>query len=109
LHFEVVGMTNATEAKLAREAELCYSTIAMITDYDCWHPEHESVTAAQIIALLNQNAENAQRVLREAVRALPADRSCKCGAALQRALVTDMKLVSPATKRRLAAILAKYI
>jgi 5'-methylthioadenosine phosphorylase len=109
LHFEVVGMTNATEAKLAREAELCYSTIAMITDYDCWHPEHESVTASQIIALLNQNAENAQRVLREAVRALPADRSCKCGSALQHALVTDMKLVLPATKRRLAAILAKYI
>lgn len=109
LHFEVVGMTNATEAKLAREAELCYSTIAMITDYDCWHPEHESVTASQIIALLNQNAENAQRVLREAVRALPADRSCKCGSALQHALVTDMKLVPSATKRRLAAILAKYI
>jgi len=108
LHFEVIGMTNATEAKLAREAELCYSTIAMITDYDCWHPEHESVTAAQIIALLNQNAENAQRVLREAVRALPADCSCKCGSALQHALVTDMKLVPPATKRRLAAILAKY-
>jgi 5'-methylthioadenosine phosphorylase len=109
LHFEVVGMTNATEAKLAREAELCYSTIAMITDYDCWHPEHESVTAAQIIATLNQNAENAQRVLREAVRALPTDRSCKCGAALKHALVTDLKLVPPATKRRLAAILAKYI
>ena len=109
LHFEVVGMTNATEAKLAREAELCYSTIAMITDYDCWHPEHESVTASQIIATLNQNAENAQRVLREAVRALPAERSCKCGAALKHALVTDMKLVPPATKRRLAAILAKYI
>jgi len=109
LHFEVVGMTNATEAKLAREAELCYSTIAMITDYDCWHPEHESVTAAQIIALLNQNAENAQRVLRETVRALPADRSCKCASALRHALVTDMKLVPPATKRRLAAILAKYI
>ncbi len=109
LHFEVVGMTNATEAKLAREAELCYSTIAMITDYDCWHPEHESVTASQIIALLNQNAENAQHVLREAVRALPADRSCKCGSALQHALVTDIKLVPPATKRRLAAILAKYI
>jgi 5'-methylthioadenosine phosphorylase len=109
LHFEVVGMTNATEAKLAREAELCYSTIAMITDYDCWHPEHESVTAAQIIALLNQNAENAQRVLREAVRSLAESRSCKCGAALQHALVTDMKLVPPATKKRLAAIIAKYI
>ncbi len=109
LHFEVVGMTNATEAKLAREAEICYSTIAMITDYDCWHPEHESVTASQIIATLNQNAENAQRVLREAVRAMPEERSCKCGAALKHALVTDMKLVPPATKRRLAAILAKYI
>jgi 5'-methylthioadenosine phosphorylase len=109
LHFDVVGMTNATEAKLAREAEICYSTIAMITDYDCWHPEHESVTAAQIIATLNQNAENAQRVLREAVRALPTERSCKCGTALKHALVTDMKLVPPATKKRLAAILAKYI
>jgi 5'-methylthioadenosine phosphorylase len=81
----------------------------MITDYDCWHPEHESVSASQIIATLNQNAENAQRVLREAVRALPAERSCKCGSALQHALVTDMKLVPPATKRRLASILAKYI
>ena len=74
LRFEVIGMTNVTEAKLAREAELCYSTIAMITDYDCWHPSHESVTIAQILATLNQNAENAQRVLREAVRAMPSDR-----------------------------------
>lgn len=109
LHFDVIGMTNATEAKLAREAELCYSSISMITDYDCWHPEHESVTASQIIAILNQNAENAQRVLREAVRALPGERTCKCGSALKHALVTDMKLVPAATKRRLAAILAKYI
>src|SRR6202051_4556700 len=109
LRFEVVGMTNATEATLAREAELCYSTIAMITDFDCWHPDHESVTASQIIATLVQNAENAQKVLREAVRAMPADRSCKCGAALKHALVTDMKLVPKATKKKLAAILAKYI
>jgi 5'-methylthioadenosine phosphorylase len=109
LHFDVVGMTNATEAKLAREAEICYATIAMITDYDCWHPEHESVTASQIIATLNQNAVNAQRVLREAVRAMPEERVCKCGDALQHALVTDMKLVPSATKRRLAAILEKYI
>jgi 5'-methylthioadenosine phosphorylase len=107
--FEVIGMTNVTEAKLAREAELCYSTIAMITDYDCWHPEHESVTATQIIATLTQNAENAQRVLREAVRALPSDRACKCGDALRHALVTDMKLVPVATKKRLAAIIGKYI
>src|SRR5437899_3022774 len=109
LHFEVIGMTNVTEAKLAREAELCYATNAMITDYDCWHPDHESVTAAQIIATLNQNAENAQKILRTAVRELPPGRSCKCASALQHSLVTDLKIVPKATKKRLAAILAKYI
>jgi 5'-methylthioadenosine phosphorylase len=109
LRFEVIGMTNVTEAKLAREAELCYATIAMITDYDCWHPEHESVTATQIIATLNQNAENAQKVLRQAVRAMPAERKCKCGAALRHALITDLKLVPPATKKRLAPIISKYL
>jgi 5'-methylthioadenosine phosphorylase len=109
LRFEVIGMTNVTEAKLAREAEICYATMAMITDYDCWHPEHASVTAAQIIATLNQNAENAQKVLREAVRSMPAERTCKCGAALKHALITDLKLVPPATKKRLAAIIGKYL
>jgi 5'-methylthioadenosine phosphorylase len=109
LRFEVIGMTNVTEAKLAREAEICYATIAMITDFDCWHPEHESVTASQIIATLVQNAENAQKVLREAVRAMPEGRSCKCGAALKHALVTDMKLVPKATKKKLEAIIGKYI
>ncbi len=109
LGFEVIGMTNVTEAQLAREAEICYATIAMITDYDCWHPEHESVTASQIIATLVQNAENAQEVLRTAVRELPASRSCRCGAALQHALVTDLKIVPRETKKRLAAIIGKYI
>ena len=109
LHFDVIGMTNVTEAKLAREAEICYATIAMITDYDCWHPDHESVTAAQIIATLNQNAENAQKVLRAAVREVPAERSCKCETVLKHSLVTDMKLVPKATKQRLAAIIGKYI
>jgi 5'-methylthioadenosine phosphorylase len=109
LRFEVIGMTNVTEAKLAREAEICYATIAMITDFDCWHPEHESVTASEIIATLVQNAENAQRVLREAVRAMPEERNCKCGAALKHALVTDMKLVPKATKKKLDAIIGKYI
>ena len=109
LAFDVIGMTNVTEAKLAREAELCYGTIAMITDYDCWHPDHESVTGAQIIATLNQNAENAQRVLREAVKAMPAEHECKCGTALAHALITDPKLVPKATKKRLAAIIGKYI
>ncbi|HKW56589.1 MAG TPA: S-methyl-5'-thioadenosine phosphorylase [Candidatus Acidoferrum sp.] len=109
LKFDVIGMTNVTEAKLAREAELCYAAIAMITDYDCWHPEHESVTAAQIIATLVQNAENAQKVLREAVRAMPEERSCKCGTALKHAIVTDLKLAPKATKKRLQAIIGKYI
>ena len=109
LRFEVIGMTNVTEAKLAREAEICYATIAMITDFDCWHPEHESVTASQIIATLVQNAENAQKDLREAVRAMPEGRSCKCGAALKHALVTDLKLVPKATKKKLEAIIGKYI
>jgi 5'-methylthioadenosine phosphorylase len=109
LRFEVIGMTNVTEAKLAREAEICYATIAMITDFDCWHPEHESVTASQIIATLVRNAENAQKVLREAVRAMPEERNCKCGAALKHALVTDLKLVPKATKKKLEAIIGKYI
>src|SRR5499427_4927570 len=109
LAFDVIGMTNVTEAKLAREAELCYGTIAMITDYDCWHPDHQSVTGAQILATLNQNAENAQRVLREAVKVLPVAHECKCGSALAHALITDPKLVPKATKKRLAAIIGKYI
>jgi 5'-methylthioadenosine phosphorylase len=108
LGFHVIGMTNVTEAKLAREAELCYTTLAMITDFDCWHPEHESVTAAQIIATLEQNGENAQRVLREAIRAVPAGRRCKCGQSLAHALVTDRKLVPGATRRKLQAIIGKY-
>src|ERR1700746_1743900 len=109
LRFEVIGMTNVTEAKLAREAELCYASIAMITDYDCWHPEHESVTGAQIIATLNQNAENAQQVVREAVKAIPVAHECKCDYTLARALITDPKLVPAATKKRLSAIIRKYI
>ena len=109
LGFDVIGMTNLTEAKLAREAEICYATIAMITDYDCWHPDHESVTAAQIIATLNQNAENAQRVLRTAISEIPATPTCKCGTALLHALVTDLRIVPKTTKKRLAAILGKYL
>src|SRR5256886_3919383 len=109
LHFDVIGMTNVTEARLAREAEICYATIAMITDYDCWHLEPEPVTASQIIATLNQNAANAQRGLPTADRELPAGRSCKCGSVLQHALVTDLKLVPKATTKRLAAIIGKYI
>ncbi len=109
LRFEIVGMTNVTEAKLAREAEICYATMAMITDYDCWHPDHSSVTLDEIIANLNRNAENAQAVVRAAVRQMPSERSCHCGQALAHAIVTDRKLVPAAAKRKLAAIIGKYI
>jgi len=109
LRFDVVGMTNLTEANLAREAELCYSTIAMITDYDCWHPEHDSVTVADIVSNLTKNAEAAQRVLRAVVRAVPSTRSCRCGQALKYAMLTDPKLVPAATRKRLSAIVGKYL
>jgi 5'-methylthioadenosine phosphorylase len=106
---DVIGMTNVTEAKLAREAEICYSTIAMITDYDCWHPQHESVTVSAILATLNQNASNAQNVLREAIKTTPSQRQCKCGEALKHAILTGPKLIPAKTKKSLAAIIGKYI
>jgi 5'-methylthioadenosine phosphorylase len=109
LHFDVIGMTNLTEAKLAREAEICYATVAMITDYDCWHPAHDTVTVPDIIANLNRNAENVQRVLRETLRHLPAGRECKCGSALAHAILTDRKRIPAATKRRLAPIVGRYL
>src|SRR6478672_8487203 len=86
--FDVIGMTNLQEAKLAREAEICYATVAMVTDYDCWHPTHDSVTVDQIVAVLTKNAENACNVVREAVKAMPAQRGCKCGSALAHAIIT---------------------
>ena len=109
LRFHVVGMTNLTEAKLAREAEICYATVAMITDYDCWHPEHASVTLEEIISNLNKNAANAQNVIREAVRTVPAERSCKCRRALAHAIVTDRGMIPPAARKRLAVIAGKYL
>jgi len=109
LRFHVIGMTNLTEAKLAREAEICYATIAMVTDYDCWHPNHEAVTLAEIIQNLSRNTSNVQRVLREVVRGLPEARSCKCGSALAHAILTDRAAISAATKKRLAPIIGKYI
>jgi len=109
LRFDVIGMTNLTEAKLAREAEICYATVAMVTDYDCWHPQHDAVTLSEILANLNRNTENGQRVIREAVRELPVERACKCGSALAHAIVTDRKMIPAAAKKRLAPIIGKYI
>jgi 5'-methylthioadenosine phosphorylase len=109
LRFDVIGMTNLTEAKLAREAEICYCTVAMITDYDCWHPDHASVTLEEIISNLNKNSENAQNVIREAVRAMPADRACKCGRALAHAIITDHAVIPAAARKRLSVIAGKYL
>jgi 5'-methylthioadenosine phosphorylase len=109
LRFDIIGMTNLTEAKLAREAEICYSTVAMITDYDCWHPNHASVTLEEIISNLNKNAESAQNVIREAVRAMPAERACKCGRALAHAIITDPAVIPAAARKRLSVIAGKYL
>ena len=105
---DVIGMTNLQEAKLAREAEICYVTIAMVTDYDCWHPGHDAVKVTDIIRVLQQNAANACKVVAEAVKAIPASRTCKCGASLQHALITDKKLVPAATIQKLQPIVGKY-
>ena len=107
--FDVVGMTNLQEAKLAREAEICYVTIAMVTDYDCWHPDHDHVTVEQIIGVLTVNAENAANVVREAVAALPATRGCKCGDALAMAIMTAPEAIPPATRARLDLLVRKYL
>jgi 5'-methylthioadenosine phosphorylase len=109
LGMDVIGMTNLQEAKLAREAELCYATVAMVTDYDCWHPHHDSVTVDQIIAVLLKNAENACRVLQETIAAMPQERNCKCGSALKNAIVTDRKKIPAATRKKLALIVGKYL
>lgn len=109
LRFDVIGMTGVTEAKLAREAELCYATFALITDYDCWHPQHDSVTLEEILSNMAKNSDNVQRTIREAVRTLGNDRDCKCGSALAHAIVTDRKAIPVAAKKRLAPIAGKYI
>jgi len=107
---DVVGMTNLQEARLSREAEICYSTLAMVTDYDCWHPEHDSVTADQIIANLGKNAATAKAVLRAALRRLPeGPRACECATALLHALVTPPDLVPAEIKKELAPIIGRYI
>lgn len=106
----VIGMTNLQEAKLAREAEICYATIALVTDYDCWHPEHDSVTIEMVIDYLTRNAANAKRLIAGAVKRLATvERTCKCGHALRHAIITSPDKISAATKQRLKAIVGKYV
>jgi 5'-methylthioadenosine phosphorylase len=106
---DVIGMTNLQEAKLAREAEICYATMAMVTDYDCWREGHDDVTVDQIVAVLHQNAENAAKVVRSAIAAMPTEKSCACGDALKYAILTDRKAIPAKAGQRLAILLDKYL
>lgn len=106
---DVIGMTNATEAKLAREAEMCYSTIALATDYDCWHHSEEAVTVEAVLAVMKHNIEISKSMIKEAVRMMPAVCTCGCGEALKFAIMTPAKLIPAKTKKDLAPIIGKYI
>lgn len=106
---DVIGMTNFAEAKLAREAEICYATLASVTDYDCWHPTHESVTIDMIIQNLNKNVENAKRILSLLIKNLKPERTCRCKDALKYAIITDRKMITAKIKKDLDIIIGKYI
>jgi 5'-methylthioadenosine phosphorylase len=106
---DIIGMTNLQEAKLAREAEICYATLALVTDYDCWHPGHDAVSVETVIEYLNKNVRNAQTIMRETVKRLRnADRDCRCGTALKNAIFTAPNLWPEATTKKLEAIIKKY-
>jgi len=106
---DIIGMTNLQEAKLAREAEICYVTIALVTDYDCWHPDHDAVTVDAIVANLMQNARTAREIIVEAIERVPAERTCACARALESAIITPKESVPDQTKRDLAPIVGKYM
>jgi len=104
-----VGMTNLQEAKLAREAEICYSTLALVTDYDCWHPDHDSVTVDLIVGNLLQNATTAQKAIAEAVGRISGPRTCECATALSTAIITRPDLIPDQTRRELEPMVGKYL
>lgn len=106
---DVIGMTNFAEAKLAREAEICYSTLAAVTDYDCWHPQHASVTIEMIISNLCKNIENSKHILLEAIRNIKPERTCGCKDALKYAIITDRKVIPTKVKKDLNIIIGKYV
>ena len=105
----VIGMTNLQEAKLAREAEICYATMAMVTDYDCWHEEEEAVTVEVVVGRLRQNSETALRTVAQAIPRLPAQRRCACATALRNAILTDPARIPEAARRRLSLLVDKYL
>ena len=106
---DIIGMTNLQEAKLAREAEICYTTIALVTDYDCWHPDHDSVTVEMVMSTLSKNAATAQQIIAGSVERLPFERTCECASALKYALVTRPEMVPDQVKKDLAPIIGKYM
>jgi len=105
---DIIGMTNLQEAKLAREAEICYATMAMVTDYDCWREGHDAVTVEQVVAVLNQNAANATEVVAAAIAAIPPERNCACASALKYAILTSPSAISPDVHEKLDLLLGKY-
>jgi len=107
--FDIIGMTNLQEAKLAREAEICYSTLALVTDYDCWHPGHDSVTVDMIVANLMRNAQTAQQVIANIVEGLPIARTCECARALANAIITRPDAMPAVAKERLGLLIQKYL
>lgn len=109
LGMDVIGMTNLQEAKLAREAEICYATMALSTDYDCWHEAHKDVTVDQIIALIHQNVAMAQKIIMNVVPKLSMERTCGCGSALENAIITNRDSISKETRERLEPLIGKYL
>jgi 5'-methylthioadenosine phosphorylase len=106
---DVIGMTNLQEAKLAREAEICYATLALVTDYDCWHPDHDAVTVDLIVANLMRNAATAQQTIAEAVARIEGPRTCACKDALATAIITRAEHMPPQTRKALEPIIGKYL
>ena len=106
---DLIGMTNLQEAKLAREAEICYVTIAMVTDYDCWHEEEEAVTVETLIENLNKNSQNAQRLIKAVMNILPQEFDCSCQHALENAILTDLKMIPEKTKKKLHLIIGRHL
>lgn len=108
-HVDIIGMTNVTEAKLAREAEICYSTLAMATDYDCWHTGEEAVTVEGVIQILMKNVETSKKIIREAILHVPGERNCPCKDALKDAIITKKELIPREIREKLKPILKRYI
>ncbi|MFA5115099.1 MAG: S-methyl-5'-thioadenosine phosphorylase [Candidatus Omnitrophota bacterium] len=108
-NMDIIGMTNFAEAKLAREAEMCYATVAAVTDYDCWHPSHDAVSIEMVTRNLSSNIDNSKKILSRVIRAIPGERGCSCGSALEHAIITDRRYIPRRIKKKLSIIIGKYV